>query len=76
MLGIIKEKLRPVLMRKWRTSRANVVSEAMEAGLSDEQLELVLRGFRIGYWSGAVDASSIKPADLHQDPQLEDSKVH
>lgn len=76
VLGIIKKKLRPILMRKWRVSRANIVAEAMEAGLTDEQLQLVLRGFKRGYWTGAVDISSLKPSDLRQDPLPEDSKVH
>ena len=76
VLGIIKEKLRPVLLRKWRVSRANIVAEAMEAGLTDEQLQLVLRGFKRGYWTSAVDVSSIRATDLHRDPLPEESKVH
>ena len=76
MLGIIKEKLRPLLLRKWRHSRASLVAEAMEAGLDDEQLELVLRGFRRGYWTGAVDVSSVKSTDLPPDRPLTKSKVH
>jgi len=76
VLGIIKEKLRPLLLRKWRRSRASLVAEAMEAGLNDEQLELVLRGFRRGYWTGAVDVSSVEPMDLRPEPLPITSKVH
>lgn len=80
VLGIIKKKLRPVLLRKWQVSRASLVAEAMEAGLSDEQLELVLRGFKRGYWTGAVDVSSLRPTDLRPNPDPlpaeAGSKVH
>jgi hypothetical protein len=76
VLGIIKEKLRPLLLRKWRHSRASLVAEAMEAGLDDEQLELVLRGFRRGYWTGAVDVSSVKSTDLRSDRPQTKSKIH
>lgn len=76
MLGIIREKLRPVLLRKWQRSRASLVAEAMEAGLTDEQIELVLRGFKRGYWNGAVDVSSIRPTDLHQDPAPTEAEIH
>ena len=76
VLSVIKEKLRPLLLRKWRRSRASLVAEAMEAGLDDEQLELVLRGFRRGYWTGAVDVSSVKSTDLLPDRAPTKSKIH
>ena len=76
VLSVIKEKLRPLLLRKWRRSRALIVADAMEAGLTDEQLQLVLRGFKRGYWSGAVDVSSISPTDLPQKARQTGSKVH
>lgn len=76
VLAAIKEKLRPLLLRKWNVSRASLVAEAMEAGLDDEQLELVLRGFRRGYWTGAVDVSSVRSTDLPENPPPTKVKVH
>ena len=78
VLQYIQEKLRPLILRKWRGSRANVVAQAMEDGLSDEEMALYLAGFKQGYWSGAVDTASIKPGDLRPDPHLQKktSKVH
>lgn len=64
VLSYIQEKLRPVLLRKWRQSRAAIVADAMEAGLTNEQLSLILQGFKQGYWTGAIDISSIKSEDL------------
>lgn len=78
VLQRIKEKLRPVLLSKWRASRASIVAEAMEAGLSDHQIELVLKAFRRGYWDGAVDVSSLSPLNLlgHQEKCPDPQKVH
>lgn len=78
VLGYIREKLRPLLLRKWRGSRANVVAEAMQEGMTDEELELYLAGFKRGYWDGAVDTASIKPRDLHpgRPRRKKTSKVH
>lgn len=76
VLSIIKEKLRPVLLRRWRMSRASLVAEAMEAGLDDEQLDIYLRGVRRGYWTGAVDVSSINAKDLRQPRRRTKEKIH
>ena len=78
VLQFIQEKLRPLILRKWRGSRANVVAQAMEEGLSDEDMALYLAGFKVGYWSGAVDTASIKPGDLRPGRPLrkKTSKVH
>jgi hypothetical protein len=78
VLQFIQKKLRPLMLRKWRGSRANVVAQAMEDGLSDEQMALYLAGFKLGYWNGAVDTASIKPGDLRPGPRLpkKTSKVH
>lgn len=76
VLGYIREKLRPVLLRKWRGSRANVVAEAMADGLSDDELELYLRGFKKGYWNGAVDTASISPRDLRPGRPKKTGKIH
>jgi len=76
VLNIVKEKLRPLLLRKWRRSRASVVAEAMESGMTNEQLEIMLRAFKRGYWTGAVDVSSIGPRDLRRNREPSGPKVH
>jgi hypothetical protein len=79
VLRYIQEKLRPLILRNWRGSRANVVAEVMEEGLTDKELVLYLAGFKRGYWSGAVDTASIKPGDLRPGPRplrRKTSKVH
>ena len=79
VLRYIQEKLRPLILRKWWGTRANVVAQAMEEGLTDEEMALYLEGFKRGYWSGAVDTASIKPGDLRpgRPPRrTKTSKVH
>jgi len=77
VLGYIKDRLRPILLRKWQRSRANLVAEAMQDGMTDEELRIFLRGVKVGYWTGAVDVSSLKPSDLRQDlASASESKVH
>lgn len=76
LLGYIREKLRPVLLRKWQQSRASVVAEAMADGMSDHDMELMLRGFKKGYWYGAVDTASISPRDLRPGRPPKTEKVH
>jgi len=76
VLGYIKEKLRPVLLRKWRSTRANLVAEAMAEGMTEEELGFYLAGIKRGYWSGAVDVSSLNPGDLRPSQRRKTEKVH
>jgi hypothetical protein len=77
LLGYIREKLRPVLLKKWRVSRATALASAATEGLTESERDLFLAGHQTGYWQGAVDAAELKPADLHQDPTTRRrSKVH
>lgn len=64
VLSYIREKLRPVLLKKWRTSRATALASAANEGLTEAERDLFLAGHQAGYWQGAVDAAEIKPADL------------
>lgn len=75
----IQEKLRPLILQKWQGSRANVVAQAIEDGLTDKEMALYLAGFKRGYWNGAVDTATIKPGDLRPGPpprRTKTSKVH
>jgi hypothetical protein len=75
VLATIKEKLRPVLMRKWRTSQEDLLQAALEAGVSEEDLPLFMAGVRHGYWRGAGDITEIKASDLRsrQKPAAQES---
>ena len=77
MLSYIREKLRPVLLKKWRNSRATALATAANGGLSEGERDLFLAGHQAGYWQGAVDAAEIKPADLRPPRNPRDpEKVH
>jgi hypothetical protein len=78
MLGVIREKLRPILLRRWRRSRANALKAAEDGGLTDRERSAYMAGFTNGWISGAQDIHAVKPSDLQgpapdQDP---DSDVH
>jgi len=78
VLDYLKKKVRSVLLRKWRNTRATFVAEAMAEGMTEEALELYLSGFKRGYWSGAVDVSSVHSKDLRQgsSPPSKTVKAH
>ena len=82
VLNYIREKLRPMLLKKWRTSRATALASAASGGMTEAERDLFLAGHRTGYWQGAVDAAEIKPADLRpdqdrdRDPHPPRGKVH
>lgn len=64
MLDVIKERLRPVFMKKFQAARGNAKAACLAAGMSEEQAELFLEGFDEGWLRGAVDSASVKPEDL------------
>lgn len=74
LLGMIREKLRPVLLGKWRASRRRAADKAAEAGMKERERQLFLAGFQEGYWKGARDVSAISPSDLR--PRRRSSGVH
>lgn len=76
LLRAIREKLRPVLLRKWRRSRADALASAAEGGLTEEERDLFLAGHQAGYWQGALDAAAIKPSDLRPVPPPKTEKIH
>lgn len=64
VLNVIKERLRPVFMRKFRRSRDGARQAALAAGMNEEQVELYLEGFDQGWLRGAADSAAVKPSDL------------
>jgi len=77
VLSYIREKLRPVLLKKWRVSRATALASAASDGMTELERDLFLAGHQAGYWQGAVDAAEIKPADLRPPrDRREPGKVH
>ena len=79
LLSFIRERLRPVLLKKWRVTRATALASAATEGLTETERDLFLAGHQAGYWQGAVDSATIKPKDLRrvpQDPQDPGSKIH
>jgi len=76
LLRYIRETLRPVLLRKWRASRASALLTAAEGGLTESERDLFLAGHRAGYWQGAVDAAEIKPGDLRRRRAKTPENVH
>ena len=77
MLEIIREKLRPLFLRKFHHSKQGAHNNAVKAGMTPKERELYLSGFEHGWMQGAVDATAVKVRDLHpQAPDPEESSVH
>jgi hypothetical protein len=80
MLGIIREKLRPILLHRWKLSRANALKVTEHGGMTERERSLYMAGFQNGWISGAQDIHAVKPSDLQaprQDPDQDpDSGVH
>lgn len=64
VLDAIKERLRPLFLRKYRASRSQARAVATAAGMNPEQVRLYLKGFEQGWLRGAVDSVEVKPSDL------------
>lgn len=64
MLNTLKERLRPLFIRKFRASRQCAREAAIAGGMTDEQVDLYLEGFDQGWLRGAMDSASVKPSDL------------
>lgn len=77
MLEILREKLRPLFLRKFATSKQVAQQSAVDAGMTPAQLELYLSGFSDGWMRGALDAATVSARDLRpQAPPEETSEVH
>lgn len=55
ILSLILERLRPLLLTRWRRSSREARDAAARAGVQD--VEAFMAGFQQGYWKGAVDVS-------------------
>jgi len=77
MLEVIREKLRPLFLRKFRVSKRGALDNAVKAGMTPRERKLYLSGFEHGWMQGAVDATTVKAKDLHpQAPDPEEPPVH
>lgn len=79
VIHAIKERLRPVFMRKFREARGVAKAACLAAGMDDEQAETYLEGFDQGWLRGALDSASIKPEDLHpirREKKMASSETH
>lgn len=76
MLGIIREKLRPVLLRRWRRSRTTALKFTKEGGMTERERSLYMAGFHSGWIAGAQDIHAVRPADLQGPDQDPDPEVH
>jgi hypothetical protein len=72
MLDVIKEKLRPLFLRKYSVSRRAAERAASVAEMTPRERRLFLSGFEQGWMRGAVDATSLSSLDLHQEDRPED----
>jgi len=76
LLEHLRERLRPVLLKKWKISRSSALAAAATGGMTEAERDLFLAGHRAGYWQGAVDSAEIKPTDLRRGPPDPGSKIH
>lgn len=72
MLGIIREKLRPILLHRWKRSRANALKIAESGDMTERERSLYMAGFQSGWISGAQDIHAVKPSDLQGPGQDQD----
>jgi hypothetical protein len=76
MLAVIMDRLKPILLKRWKLSSRHARRAAKEAGVQD--IKAFMAGFQQGYWKGAVDVSQerLSPSDLPQeDPILTMTKT-
>jgi hypothetical protein len=70
MLEAIRDKLRPLVLRKFSLSKRGAHRATVQAGLSARERRLYMSGFEHGWVRGAVDVTTVKAQDLHQaDPE-------
>ena len=77
MLEVIREKLRPLFLRKLHVSKKGAHDTAVKAGMTPHERKLYLSGFEHGWMQGAVDATTVKAKDLRpRAPDPEEPSVH
>lgn len=76
VLQIIREKLRPLLLRAWSRSRAEAAQEARDQGMSPREHALYLAGFQRGWVAGALDVTRVSPEDLPNSGAPPEGGVH
>ena len=59
MLQTIREKLRPVLLRRYGARKEAAKEALLDAGASPADVNLYLAGFDQGWVSGAEDVTSV-----------------
>lgn len=59
MLQTIREKLRPVLLRRYGARKEAAREALLSSGAPPEDVELYLAGFDQGWVSGAEDVTSV-----------------
>ena len=65
VLGVIRERLRPLFLKKFRLSRLSARELVVAEGMTEAEAELFMAGFSRGWLKGALDASAISSRDLH-----------
>lgn len=76
VLHVIKERLRPVLLKAWRRSTAEAAAAASTEPLSAREIQIYLQGFQRGWVSGALDMTQVSPTDLQAPDPQELPEVH
>lgn len=77
MLQVIRDKLRPLIMRKYSASRRGAHQMAVEAGMSPRERKLFMSGFEQGWMCGAKDTTAVTAQDLRRPEETESpSDVH
>jgi hypothetical protein len=74
LLGAIRERLKPILLGRWRAARKQVSDRVARDGLTAREQRLFFGGFQEGYWRGARDVTTISPSDLC--PRDRSGQVH
>jgi hypothetical protein len=77
MLEVIRDKLRPLFLRKFSLSKQGAHRATVEAGMTARERRLYMSGFEDGWMRGAVDASTVRARDLPRRADSEEpSEVH
>lgn len=76
MIEVIREKLRPLFLRKFSASKRGARQVTVEAGMTARERRLFMSGFEHGWMRGAVDATTVKARDLRQSTDAESPEVH
>lgn len=74
MFVALMDRLRPLLIRRWRKSSAIARTKARATSVD---IDSYMAGFQAGYWSGSVDtAQQINSSELLPVKKATKTKVH